>query len=212
MSGEVVQVRKGRIMSEQQAAPENAAPICNGWGWIVNHAQPGALITCRGCDACARPRKPKLEAVPPEPKAAAADHPVAQENSGLVPKKVEKPIAPAVAPAPPVPLAVAPAPRASAKEGGRCPSGGSLYELSHKEKTTRRTKCPGCGKAIVIKDVHFTPDFLSMTIPGHNLEKGSSVVAPLVIVPTPHHRRSRLRRCLSRWCPRARSAVTHSAI
>lgn len=68
----------------------------------------------------------------------------------------------------------------AAAKGGRCPSGGTELTLSQKEIVTRKTKCPGCGKGIDIKDDHFNASFTGMKIPSHNLPKGESV-APVVV-------------------------------
>ena len=67
----------------------------------------------------------------------------------------------------------------AAKKGGRCPSGATEMTLSQKEIVTRKTKCPGCGTSIAIKDEHFNDAFTGMTIPKHNLPK---IETPAVVV------------------------------
>ena len=75
------------------------------------------------------------------------------------------------------------------KTGGRCPSGGMEHMLSPKEIASRKTKCPGCGVDIKIKDEHFNQAFTGMTIQKHNMPKVEApapapVPAPAA-VPTP---------------------------
>jgi len=72
------------------------------------------------------------------------------------------------------------------KTGGRCPSGGMEHMLSPKEIASRKTKCPGCGVDIKIKDEHFNQAFTGMTIQKHNMPKVEPVAVPAPVpVPVP---------------------------